>query len=87
MNRVVNLNGNSAEALINEQRAIMDAADELLKALSQAIPHGRDYQTYETMDEFNIDREKSDQHRAAVMAIGKYASETGIRLHNQQRNG
>ena len=40
---LVNLNGTSAQELIDQQSAIAEAADHLIKALSAAMPHGRDY--------------------------------------------
>lgn len=42
---VVNLNGASRESLIEQHKAVVDAAETLLKALGSAFPHGRDYQT------------------------------------------
>lgn len=41
----VNLNGTAARALTDQQRAIADAAYDLITALCEATPHGRDYQT------------------------------------------
>lgn len=42
---IVNLNGATRESLISQYVAVRDAADALLKALGEAFPHGRDYQT------------------------------------------
>ena len=42
---VVNLNGAERQSLIDQHIAVARAADDLLKALGQAFPHGRDYQT------------------------------------------
>jgi hypothetical protein len=41
---IVNLNGNSREALVDQQRRILDALGQLLGAMHAAMPHGRDYQ-------------------------------------------
>lgn len=40
---MVHTNGTSAEELIDMQRAVLDAADALLKALHAATPNGRDH--------------------------------------------
>lgn len=45
---IVNLNGSSAEHLINERLSIMTKIDELIVTLQHAMPHGRDYQTHST---------------------------------------
>lgn len=42
---LVHLNGTSAQELVDQQRAILDAADPLLKALHAATPNARDYYT------------------------------------------
>lgn len=40
---LVNLNGSSPELLIEQQAAVVEAADQLIRALHHAMPHGRDY--------------------------------------------
>jgi len=47
INFEINMNGDSAENIFKQQVAIRDAADALLKALEDGIPHGRNYQTAE----------------------------------------
>ena len=42
---VVNLNGTSKDALIEQVCDVRSAIDNALKALALATPHGRDYQT------------------------------------------
>ncbi len=42
---IVNLNGSAARDLTDQQRKIADAAYDLITALCEATPHGRDYQT------------------------------------------
>lgn len=39
----VHLNGTSRQELHRQNRAAMDAAADLVKALSEAVPNGRDY--------------------------------------------
>lgn len=40
---IVNLNGTSAGELIQQQIRIVEAGDQLLRALHDAMPNGRDY--------------------------------------------
>ncbi len=40
----VNLNGTSRRELVDQQRAIINAGDVMLRAMANAMPHGRDYQ-------------------------------------------
>jgi len=42
---IVNINGDSVETLISQQWAVLKAAQELRNKLSQAAPHGRNFQT------------------------------------------
>ena len=41
---IVNLNGTSREALIDQQQDVVCAADVMIKAMANAMPHPRDYQ-------------------------------------------
>lgn len=41
---IVNINGTSAESLVQQQRDIVHAAKALQRALAASSPHGRDYQ-------------------------------------------
>jgi hypothetical protein len=43
---LVNLNGATAKSLIEQHVAVMNALDTVLEAMSQAFPHGRDFQTH-----------------------------------------
>ena len=43
MNPTVNINGTSADALYQQQRAVYKAAAALVHALNAASPHPRDY--------------------------------------------
>ena len=42
---IVNLNGTSREALVEQQMDVVTAADALIKAMANAMPHPRDFQT------------------------------------------
>ena len=59
---VVNSNGKSAEALIEEYSAVLHALDKTIDAMKQITPHGRDYQT----EPREVYDEAVDQHRARM---------------------
>ncbi len=42
---IANLNGATVDSLLDQQSAVCTALDALRKALSEAAPHGRDFQT------------------------------------------
>lgn len=42
---IVNLNGSTRKQLVEQQLAVIDALNETLSAMAEAMPHGRDYQT------------------------------------------
>ena len=42
---IVNMNGTSQEVLLEQVMAAKEAVAIAMKALAEAIPHGRDYQT------------------------------------------
>lgn len=43
MNPSININGTSREELVNTRRNVLDKIDELMKAIQETKPHGRDY--------------------------------------------
>jgi len=40
----ISLNGTDRQSLLDQQRRVLEALDDLVTAMSHAIPHGRDYQ-------------------------------------------
>lgn len=40
----ISINGTDRQALVDQQRRVLNALDDLVTAMSHAIPHGRDYQ-------------------------------------------
>lgn len=58
---IVNLNGTTRERLVHQQQEVINACDVLLKAMNEAMPHGRDYQlqgpgTYEAARDAYLER-------------------------------
>jgi hypothetical protein len=70
----INLNGTSAEELIEQQLAVHKAAGDLLSALRQALPHGRDYQTLPHGGAL-VHLEARQQAEARYHAVAKIADE------------
>jgi hypothetical protein len=67
----IHLNGTSADELLNQQRAVCDAACELLNILNAAAPNGRDY--YPQGDD--AIRAAMDAHNARMASVRKILSE------------
>ena len=44
MYRIININGTSKQALLDQYRAVAEALRTLQEAMGQAPPHGRDFQ-------------------------------------------
>jgi hypothetical protein len=80
----VNLNGASRKSLIEQSRAVMAAAHTLMLALSQAAPHGRDYQTRPHDGDYRHDREVWEQYRHHVGNIISDYEATITRLINKE---
>ena len=62
---IVNLNGTSKDALMEQVGNARSAIDDALKALTLATPHGRDYQTASE----GAYRLAAAQHRDRVAAL------------------
>ena len=75
----VNLNGTDGKALIEQQVAIMDAAQRLIDVLHDACPHGRDYQISKPGDYEKARKEWTEMYQAAVW-IHYYALEIGNKI-------
>jgi hypothetical protein len=40
----ISINGTDKASLVEQQRRVIDALDDVITAMSHAMPHGRDYQ-------------------------------------------
>jgi hypothetical protein len=83
-NLVVNINGESADSLINQYQQIAEAAQNLIMALMKARPHGRDYQTYVDDTALRHDRNRHDELLRAVDDVNSYAQESISYIYGQQ---
>lgn len=61
---IVNLNGASRDSLIKQHLAVSEAAEDLLRRVRQAMPHGRDYQTA-PVPAVDYDRDRHEWERMA----------------------
>lgn len=80
----VNMNGASRESLIEQHRAVMEAARELRNALALAAPHGRDYQTNGGQYTFGQDRILWEAHLRAAGAIANDYERIAVRLVTEE---
>ncbi len=90
MRRILNNNGTSLKDLVAQQRAVMTAADALVKVMGLAKPHGRDYQRSDPSYSeytFKIDRDEWKEMMLQVVAIKSYALTTGINLTHGDTTG
>jgi len=63
----INLNGTSKEQLLQQQMIVMAGFRELLSAMSDAMPHGRDYQFRPS--EYPLARDAWLERMKAIQAI------------------
>jgi hypothetical protein len=68
---VVNLNGTSAERLLEGYREALDALRAARSAMHMISPHGRDYQT----EERTVYMEAADQHQSRLRALDQMYQE------------
>lgn len=79
----INLNGTSRDALLNQQCKVLSAFDKLREAMSEAAPHGRDYQLklaeyddaraawLERIEMLDAMRRQIEEHVNAIFNAGK----------------
>ena len=75
----VNLNGTSREALVDQQRDVLDALRKLYEAMAEASPHGRDYQF--RPEEYLAAREAWDERMLAVHLMMKDIEVHAMAIH------
>ena len=67
---VVNLNGTSKEALVNQHLTVINYLRVAAKAMHEAFPHGRDFQTISPIDgQRTAFKMATDQARARSVKI------------------
>lgn len=84
---VVNLNGSSKESLLNDYLAIMRALEAANKAMAEATPHGRDFQTVKNGDHIAARaREAFHERRAIIRAIHAEFEAVAVAISEQNDN-
>ncbi len=81
---VVNLNGSSARDLVDQQRAIADAAYDLITVMCAATPHGRDYQV-SANGEYEAARAEHAETIKSAQAIRTRAVDICLAIQKQGR--
>ena len=64
----VNFNGSSKEALMKQNLKVLKAAKQLLEAMCEASPHGRDYQTL-PIEAYRLARSQHEARQQMVISI------------------
>jgi len=79
----LNINGSSAFDLINPRRDAMDLINELIEALKQVTPNGRDYIC--DRERFIADRNTHFDRLAALRVLREELLEEALHIHQQER--
>jgi hypothetical protein len=77
----VNINGNSRENLVDQAFEVSAKAESLLQALGRASPHGRDYQTRGSDEDYKHDRKLWEMRVTYVRALYDEYRGIGERLY------
>lgn len=73
----ININGDTKKTLLQQQKLIIAAAENLIDVLNAATPHGRNYQTVENGDSVcQVDRLELAMQIEQVKKIKEYATVT-----------
>lgn len=79
----LNINGSSAFDLINPRRNAMDLINEVIEALKQVTPNGRDYIC--DRERFIADRNTHFDRLAALRVLREELLEEALHIGNQER--
>jgi len=79
----LNINGSDAFDLINPRRDAMDLINELIEALKQVTPNGRDYIC--DRERFIADRNTHFDRLAALRVLREELLEEALHIGNQER--
>ena len=79
---VLNLNGSSAEDLIEQLSDACSAVGAAQDALAKASPHGRDYQL--NPDDYKLAREQHEARQMALRAIADELETIATHVYEQQ---
>lgn len=87
----VNLNGDTADDLVEQCRTVCDACYDLIQALSAAVPNGRNYQTqpdhWQVQDATACERAR-DAHHERMLAVSALRQEfLALALNIQDQKG
>lgn len=84
---LVNLNGSPPELLIEQQAAVVEAADQLIRVLHHAMPHGRDYHLKPGPENWTELARRAQQERiTAVQKIVADAHAIAVSVMDQSKS-
>lgn len=84
MRRIININGTSEKALIEQQLEVRTRAMLLTESMRMASPHGRDYQLNESIADYEYDRREWEALIRSVEDLNQYVYDTVIKLKDQR---
>lgn len=79
---VININGTSKEVLMDQLVAVFHAGRALEKALAEAAPHGRDYQTAPP-GAYQMARKQHEDRMKRVSSVLKEIEDIAIQIQDQ----
>jgi phosphopantetheinyl transferase (holo-ACP synthase) len=79
---LLNLNGSSAENLLEQLSDACSAVGAAREALAKATPHGRDYQLNQS--DYQLARKQHEARQIALQAVAEELEAIAISVYNQQ---
>lgn len=80
---IINLNGATGDSLLAQQRRVLDAIKELNRAICEAAPHGRDFQTDHTGTKYDAARAEFMRELEFINEMEVRHEEIVARIFNQ----
>jgi hypothetical protein len=81
---IVNNNGTSHEELISQRRNVADNLEAVLLSLRQMAPHGRDYQTDPTGDQFRLARTQHERRVKTLLDLRSEIQDEALTLYHNK---
>jgi hypothetical protein len=83
MNPTVNLNGTSGEELLNQVSAVLAGLRQTQQAMSEATPHGRDYQHDASGESYRAARAEHINRMTQIFELIRWYEESQRNIYDQ----